>query len=270
MNHATVRQRADMLEFLELCAARNIRFVSIWGDEIEKVGEDRALARMQALGLTAVGYNRIGPFDADGLARAERDLERAAQFGCDHVFLFTGGLAPGEKDLPRARRHAEEVIARLLELARGYGVKLALEPLHPMLVGDRTVITTLSQANDLCDRLGAGLGVVIDVHHVWWDPCLAAETARAGDAGRILGFHVNDWLVPTRDMLRDRGMMGDGVIDLAAMEALVRGAGYDGPVEVEIFSKDWAERDPAEVIDIAIERCHTILPTSRSVETTAT
>lgn len=270
MNHATVRQRADMLEFLELCADRDVRFVSIWGDEIEKVGEDQALARIQALGLTAVGYNRIGPFNADGLARAERDLERAALFGCDHVFLFTGGLAPGDKDLPRACRQAEDVIAQLLELARGYGVKLALEPLHPMLAGDRTVFTTLAQANDLCDRLGAGLGVVIDSHHVWWDPCLAAEIARAGKAGHILGFHVNDWLVPTRDMLQDRGMMGDGVIDLAAMEALVRGAGYDGPVEVEIFSKDWAKRDPAEVIDIAIARCHAILPTSCSAAAAAT
>lgn len=254
-NHATVRERADMLTFLELCAERGLDTVSIWGNEIEKVGEAAALAALRSHGLAVSGYNRIGPFTSEGLARAEAELDRAARFGADHVFLFTGGFAGGERDLAGARSRAEEAIAGLLPLARERGLKLAIEPLHPMLTGDRTVISSLAHANDICDRLGDGIGVVIDVHHLWWDDRLEAETLRAGRAGRILGFHVNDWLVPTRHLLTDRGMMGDGVIDLPEMERLIRRAGFTGPVEVEIFSSYWWQRDPAEVLDIALDRC---------------
>ncbi|WP_417725258.1 sugar phosphate isomerase/epimerase family protein [Salipiger sp.] len=263
-NHATVRERADMLAFLDLCAGRGLDCVSIWGNEIDRVGEDRALAALRSHGMTVSGYNRIGPFTPEGLAGAEAELNRAARFGADHVFLFTGGFVDGHTDLPAARRHAEEVTARLLEIARPLGLKLAIEPLHPMLVGDRTVIASLGHANDLCDRLGDGVGVVIDVHHLWWDDRLEAEVMRAGRAGRILGFHVNDWLVPTRHLLTDRGMMGDGVIDLPRMERLVRRAGFSGPVEVEIFSTEWWARDPAEVMDIALDRCARIFGAERA------
>src|SRR5690606_33571456 len=121
-----------------------------------------------------------------------------------------------------------------------------------------TIMTSMTEANDLCDQLGDGIGIVIDVYHVWWDNRLALEIARAGAAGRILGFHVNDWLVPTRDILRDRGMMGDGIIDLAHLWQLVRKAGYGGPIEVEIFSDHWAQQDPELVLDTAIDRCRAI------------
>lgn len=257
-NHATVRERADMLRFLDLCAERGLRTVSIWGNEIDKVGETRALEGLKAHGMSVSGYNRIGPFTPEGLGRARAELERAARFGADHVFLFTGGFEEGQHDLPGARGRAEAAISELLPMARDLGLKLAIEPLHPMLVGDRTVISSMSHANDICDRLGEGLGVVIDVHHVWWDETLDTEIKRAGQAGRILGFHVNDWLIPTRHLLTDRGMMGDGVIDLAGIERMVRGAGFDGPVEVEIFSREWWQRDPAEVLDIAMGRCREI------------
>ncbi|PHQ93306.1 MAG: endonuclease [Marinosulfonomonas sp.] len=257
-NHATVRERADMLTFLDLCAERGMHTVSIWGDEIDKVGEDKALNRLRNLGLKVSGYNRIGPFTPDGLRVAEAELERAARFDSDHIFLFTGGLAKGDRDLIGTRNRAEDTIAGLLEKARSIGVKLAIEPLHPMLNGDRTVIASLAQANDICDRLGAGIGVVIDVYHLWWDPALEHEIHRAGLANRILGFHVNDWLVPTRDLLRDRGMMGDGVIDLPGIELMVRHAGYSGPIEIEIFSDDWWQREPSEVMDIALQRCRQI------------
>ncbi|MHC5652977.1 sugar phosphate isomerase/epimerase family protein [Stappia sp.] len=263
-NHATVRERADMLTFLDLCAGRGLDTVSIWGNEIDKVGEARALEAIRAHGLSVAGYNRIGPFTAEGLGAAEAELERAARFGADHVFLFTGGLEEGARDLPGARQRAEETIAGLLERARRVGVKLAIEPLHPMLVGDRTLISSLSHANDICDRLGEGIGVVVDVHHLWWDERLEAEIARAGRAGRLLGFHVNDWLVPTRHLLTDRGMMGDGVIDLPGIEAMMRRAGFGGPVEVEIFSSTWWQRDPAEVMDIALDRCARIFGTEQA------
>lgn len=254
-NHATVRERADMLEFVALCADRNLRTVSIWGDEVDKVGERAALTALREHGMSVSGYNRIGPFTPDGVARAEGELERAARFAADHVFLFTGGIQKDDRCIDDARRRAEETIEDILELARKIGVKLAVEPLHPMLAGDRAVISSLSHANDICERLGPGIGVVVDAYHVWWDERLAAELDRAGRANRILGFHVNDWLVPTRDILTDRGMMGDGVIDLGGLDALMRRCGFTGPLEVEIFSEHWWQRDPEEVMDISLERC---------------
>lgn len=260
INHATVREKADMLAFIDLCAARNLRAVSIWGDEIDKVGEAAAQAALQQAGMTVYGYNRIGPFIACELDKAPAQLEQAARFGADHVLVFTGGLVEGEHDLKATRRRHEDIIGGLLDQARQSGVKLALEPLHPMLVGDRTTLASLSHANAICDALGDGIGIVIDVHHVWWDERLEEEVARAGKAGRILGFHVNDWLVPTRHLLRDRGMMGDGIIDLPYIDGLVRATGFNGPVEVEIFSDDWAARDPAFVLDTVVQRCTQIFP----------
>ncbi len=256
-NHATVRERADMLEFLDLCAERGVQYVSIWGQEIDKVGEDVALRRMRELGLRTLGYHRIGPFTDKGLSEAQRELERAARFGADHVYLFTGGGLE-QSHIAGERARVEQAAADLLPAARALGLKLAIEPLHPMLAGDRSVFSTLAQANAICDRLGAGTGVVIDAHHVWWDPELDQEISRAGAADRILGFHVNDWQIPTRDLVRDRGMIGDGVIDLASMAHAVRDAGFQGPVEVEIFSDKWWNEDPGVVMDIAMSRCHDV------------
>ncbi|NTF35051.1 sugar phosphate isomerase/epimerase family protein [Rhizobium skierniewicense] len=254
-NHATVRERADMLAFLRLSSDRGLKTVSVWGDEIAKIGEADALSALDDYGMTISGYNRMGPFTPEYLDRAEAELERAARFGADHVFVFTGGLLENEKNLDAARSRVEDTFGRLLDMARKIGIKLAIEPLHPMLAGDRTVITSLSHANALAESLGPGIGVVVDVYHVWWDERLAVEIERAGRAGRLLGFHVNDWLVPTRHLLTDRGMMGDGIIDLPGIEGMVRRAGFKGPVEVEIFSTDWWSRDPGEVMDIAIDRC---------------
>lgn len=260
INHATVRERADLPTFLRLCAECGLGTVSLWGDRVAEIGEAEARAMLADLGLKVGGYNRVGPFTPGHLDLAPAELDRAARLGADHVFVFTGGYAPGERDLGAARRRAEDTIGGLLRHARAAGVRLAIEPLHPMLVADRTVISSLTHANDICEALGDGIGVVVDVHHVWWDERLSAEIARAGRASRLVGFHVNDWLVPTRHLLTDRGMMGDGVADLAGIEAMMRAAGYDGPLEVEIFSTDWWARDPAEVIDISIERCRRIFP----------
>jgi sugar phosphate isomerase/epimerase len=130
-----------------------------------------------------------------------------------------------------------------------------------MYAADRCCISTLAQANDLCEELdpdGEGsIGVAIDVYHVFWDPGLEGEIARAGAAGRILAFHVCDWLVPTRDLLLDRGMMGDGVIDIPQIRGWVEAAGYAGLIEVEIFSTDWWRRDPDEVLRIIAGRYRT-------------
>ena len=265
MNHATVRETMDMAAFVEACARRGFAGISIWGDEIDRIGEDRARRAVADSGLAVLGYNRAGPLidAADGqtallVDAARREIERAASFGADHVMVFTGGLPVGDRNLAAHRARLDDMLAGLLDHARSCGIRLALEPLHPMLCGDRTVLTSLTEANDLCARLGHGIGVVIDVYHVWWDARLDDEIARAGRAGNIIGFHVNDWLVPTGHTLRDRGMMGDGVIDLAGIWRAVRNAGYAGPIEIEIFSDEWARRDPAIVLDTAIERCRSI------------
>jgi sugar phosphate isomerase/epimerase len=119
-------------------------------------------------------------------------------------------------------------------------------------------VNTLAQANDLCDELGEGAGVAVDVYHVWWDPDLASQIARAGR--RILAYHVNDWLVPTTDLLLDRGMMGDGVIDLRAVRRMVEATGYCGHCEVEILSaENWWKRDPDDVLRVCIERHQTVV-----------
>jgi sugar phosphate isomerase/epimerase len=144
-------------------------------------------------------------------------------------------------------------LAATLEHARAAGVPVAIEPLHPVYAADRACVNTLAQALDLCDELGDGIGVALDVYHVWWEPGLAAEIARAGRE-RLLAFHVCDWLVPTRDLLNDRGMMGDGAIAIPAIRAAVESTGFDGLCEVEIFSDDWWSRDADEVLATIVER----------------
>jgi sugar phosphate isomerase/epimerase len=143
-------------------------------------------------------------------------------------------------------------LAAIMPEARAAGVTIALEPLHPMTCADRSVLSTLGQALDLCDSLGDGSGVAVDVYHVWWDPELAAQMARAGR--RIAAFHVCDWLVPTTDLVFDRGMPGDGTIDIPAIRAMAEAAGYDGFTECELLSRRWWGEDPDDVLRVIKDR----------------
>jgi sugar phosphate isomerase/epimerase len=150
-------------------------------------------------------------------------------------------------------------VGEMLDRARGAGVPLAIEPLHPMYCADRACVNTLTQALDLCDELDSGtsgyLGVAIDVYHLWWDPALKQQIERAGEK-RLLAFHLCDWLVPTTDLLNDRGMMGDGVIDLPRIRSWMETAGYRGFHEVEIFSaRNWWKREPDDVLG-TVKRRH--------------
>ena len=148
-------------------------------------------------------------------------------------------------------------MAAVLPHARASRVPLAIEALHPMYAADRGCISTLSEALDLCDALGDGVGVAIDVYHLWWDPDLESQIRRAGS--RIIAHHICDWLVPTKDLLLDRGMMGDGVIDFKTIRAMVEAAGYRGLQEVEIFSsEDWWKRDGDEVLTTCIARFNNV------------
>jgi sugar phosphate isomerase/epimerase len=165
-----------------------------------------------------------------------RAIDEAVALGTDTLVLVCGGLPNGSRDIAAARTMVEDGIAAIIPYATECGIKLGIEPLHPMFAADRSVINTLGQANDIVTRLKSPqVGVVIDVYHVWWDPALYDEIARA--AGHTWAFHISDWIVPTPDILLGRGLPGDGVIDIRRIRAAVEAAGYNGVIEVEVFNR---------------------------------
>jgi sugar phosphate isomerase/epimerase len=264
INTATVKSWS-LEQATEGCARAGISAIAPWRDIVQACGVERAARLIRASGLTVTCLCRGGMFpaaDAAGRRAALDDnrhaVDEAAAIGARSLVLVVGGLPQGSKDIKGARDQVRDGIAELLIHARAARMPLAIEPLHPMYAAERACVNTLKQSNDLCDELGDGVGIALDVYHVWWDPDLAQEIARAGS--RILTYHVCDWLVPTRDLLLDRGMMGDGVIDLRAIRGMVEAAGYRGYCDVEIFSaQNWWKRDPDEVLRICIERHQTVV-----------
>jgi sugar phosphate isomerase/epimerase len=253
LNTATVRKQWNLGQIIDGCARHDIRGISPWRDQVAALGLKRTAAAIKQHGLTVTGLCRGGFFTAkDWRDDNRRAIEEAHELGAQCLVLVVGGLASGSKDLDGARNQVRDGIATLLPEARKAGVPLAIEPLHPMQAAERACINTLEQALDICDELGEGLGVAADVYHVWWDPKLEEQIRRAGK--RILAYHICDWLVPTRDLLNDRGMMGDGVIDLPLIRSWVKAAGYVGFQEVEIFSETWWQRDPDEVLETCKQR----------------
>jgi len=282
INTATIRKQCDtetpLNRIIDQCARAGIRAISPWRDQVAAVGIGQIAAQLQAHGIGLSGYCRGGFYpapDAVGLREAlddnRRAIDEAKMLGAPCLVLVVGAL-PGAlagkavyKDIGRARSEVRDGIAASLEYARSVGMPLAIEPLHPMQAADRACINTLEQALDLCDELDPArsgmLGVALDVYHVWWDPKLQAQIARAGECrsanerSRLLAYHVCDWLTPTRDLLSDRGMMGDGVIELRKIRGWVESAGYQGFAEVEIFSElNWWKREGEEVLDTCIAR----------------
>ena len=274
LNTATIRKQGDLLAIIEAAERHGISCVSPWRDQVQAVGVERAAKALRDGGFRLSGYCRGGMFAADARHRAEerddnrRAVDEAAALGAPCLVLVVGGLPhfsrPGSAashDIAGAREQVEEGIAALLDRADAAGVRLAIEPLHPMYAADRACVNTLRQALDICDRLDSDgahrLGVAVDVYHVWWDPDVLTQIARAG-ATRIHAFHVCDWLVPTRDILLDRGMIGDGVIEIGKLRAAVEATGFTGPCEVEILSNDWWSRPIDAVLSTMIERYRTV------------
>ena len=265
INLATVRQQWNMREAVEACARHGIKAVDPWRDQVAALGLDELARVIKAHDMRVTGYCRGGMFPAADkagqLAAIDdnmRAIDEAATLGAECLIVVAGGLPKGMRDIIAARQMVTEGIAAVLPHARACRVPIAIEPLHPMYAADRACVNTLAQALDLCDLLGEGTGVAIDAYHVWWDPALSAQIARAGADKRILAYHICDWLVPTRDMLTDRGMMGDGVIDLPRIRQWVQKAGYRGFIEVEIFSaENWWKRPGDEVLRTCIERFNT-------------
>jgi sugar phosphate isomerase/epimerase len=255
LNTATVREQWTLAQAIEGCARHGIRGIAPWRDKLAEMGVPAAARAIRAHGLTVTGLCRGGFFTAkDWRDDNRRAIEEAHAIGAACLVLVVGGLEEGSRDLTAARRRVADGIAEILPEAKKAGMPLAIEPLHPMQAPDRACINTLEQALDLCEALGEGLGVAVDVYHVWWDPKLEQQIRRAGKR-RLLAYHICDWLVPTRDTLNDRGMMGDGVIDLPRIRGWMEAAGYGGAHEVEIFSAlDWWRRDPDEVLRVCTER----------------
>jgi sugar phosphate isomerase/epimerase len=281
INTATLRGAGTLDRIIECCVRHGIRAISPWRDQVHAIGLERTAELVREHTLELSGYCRGGMYpaiDAAGRRRAiddnRRAIDEARALDAACLVLVVGSLPgalegrPQSKDLFAARSDVHDGIAATLEHARAADMPLAIEPLHPMYAADRACVNTLEQALDLCDaidpatgeapgggtRTRAALGVAVDVYHVWWDPKLEAQIARAGRE-RLLAFHVCDWLVPTRDLLNDRGMMGDGVIDIPRIRGWVEAAGFDGYSEVEIFSSEnWWKRPEDDVLATCIER----------------
>ena len=275
INTATLRKQADLAGIIEACARHGIRAVSPWREEVREMGLAHAARALRDAGLELSGYCRAGMFAADAAKRGEvrddnrRAVDEAKALGAPCLVIVAGGLPqfsrPGSdatKDIAGARRQVEEGLAELLGYARQAGLRLALEPLHPLYAADRACVNTLEQALEICDRLdperSGALGLALDAYHVWWDPKLIAGIERAG-AKRVHAFHICDWLTPTRDLLNDRGMMGDGVIEIPRIRAALEAQGYAGYAEVEIFSEHWWSRPIDEVLDACIARFKTVV-----------
>ena len=262
INLATLRNGWSFAEAVDGCLRHGITAISPWRDHIESVGLKEASRIIESNGLTVTGLCRGGMFPAATAPERQaaiddnkRAIDEAAAIGAQCLVLVTGPLPAGSRDIGGARQMVADGIAAVLPYARSNNVPLAIEPLHPMYAADRSGINTIDQALDLCAALGEGVGITIDTYHTWWDPNLAASIARAGREGRILAHHISDWLVPTTDMLNDRGMMGDGIIDFKGFRAMIEAAGYSGPQEVEIFSRDnWWKRPGDEVLATICER----------------
>ena len=266
LNLATTRQVWGFAEAVDGCLKAGITAISPWRDQIAAIGLDEAARIVKANGLQVTGVCRGGMFPAETAAGRQaniddnlRAIDEAAALNADCLVLVVGGLPGSSKDLAGARQMVSDGIAAMLPHAQASGVKIAIEPLHPMYAADRACVNTIDQALDICEGLGETVGVAIDVYHVWWDPYLPRAIARAGRMKRIFAHHICDWLVPTKDMLLDRGMMGDGVIDLPGIRKMIEDAGYFGPQEVEIFSQDnWWKRPGDEVLAVIKERVATV------------
>ncbi|KJC54953.1 endonuclease [Bradyrhizobium sp. LTSPM299] len=275
LNTATVRKQGDLIEIIEACVRHGIRAIDPWRDQVAGVGLDRAVRAVKDAGLDLSGYCRGGMFTADTAHRIEarddnrRAVDEAKALGAPCIVLVVGGLPqysrPGSaasKDIAAARSQVHDGIAEMLEYAKQAKLPLAIEPLHPAYAADRACVNTTRHALDICDALDpertGAIGVALDVYHIWWDPELKAQIARAA-ADRLLAFHVCDWLVPTRDILNDRGMMGDGVIDIRSVRAAVEAQGFAGYSEIEIFSNDWWDRPMDAVLTACIERHRSVV-----------
>jgi sugar phosphate isomerase/epimerase len=243
---------------IEGCVRHGLPAIALWRHKIQEAGLDACVRHVRDAGLHVSSVCRGGMFPASTEQERRENIEdnfraadEAAALGADSLVLVVGGCAG--IDIDDARRMVADGVAALAPYARKRKVRIGLEPLHPMYAADRSVLNTIDQALELASRYDAGeVGVILDTFHIWWDPRVAQLIAQAAD--RIYGFHVSDWLNPLPDVLLGRGLMGDGVVDNRKLRLLVEQAGYNGPIEVEVFNRALWDADPDVVLGQVIER----------------
>jgi sugar phosphate isomerase/epimerase len=243
---------ASLPDAVDTCVQAGLPAIGLWREPVAEYGLQRAADRVRAAGLRVSSYCRGGFLTGPDWDRARKDnrdaIDEAAELDAACLVMVVGGLPDGERDLPAARSRVSDRIGDLVPYAAQRGVKLALEPMHPMFCADRAVLSTVDQALVMAEPFPVSeVGVVVDTYHVWWDPRLLDSVTQAGK--RIASFQVCDWILPLpQDILLGRGMMGDGFVDFRAVRAAVDAAGYDGDIEVEIFNADvWAAAPSAVV-----------------------
>jgi sugar phosphate isomerase/epimerase len=256
INQMTVRQ-LSLPELTAACRDLGIGNVGLWREPVQAYGVEAAAKLVRDAGLAVTTLCRGGfltATDPDERARAladnRRAVDEAATLGTDTLVLVSGGLPAGSKDLRGARERIADALAELGPYAERHGVRLAIEPLHPMFASDRCVVSTLTQALDLAERFPAHqVGVTVDTYHIWWDDQAPAQIARAGAGGRIHTFQLADWTTPLPEgVLNGRGQIGDGAIDMREWKTYVEAAGYTGAIEVELFNDALWARDGREVL----------------------
>jgi sugar phosphate isomerase/epimerase len=272
INTACFGFRDPLPNVIDAVARAGFGGISIWRREVDGYDIKMLARRLRDAGLKVTGYCRSTPLvtksDAafhNSMAENARAMSDGKALGAQFYAFVVGGVSDGTGDIAHSRMQVREGLAHLLQHGHSIDLKLAVEPLNPVYVVDRSVITRLSEALDLCDSIEGSvttpqIGVLIDVYHTFWDVDVHQQIMRAGQAHRIFGFHVNDWLNPTQDVLNDRGMMGDGVIDLRGFRAVIERAGYQGLVEAEIFSdQNWWRKPMAETLQVLAERFQTVV-----------
>lgn len=262
INQMTVKQ-LSLPELTEACVRLGVPAVGLWREPVQAYGVQEAARLVRDAGLVVTSLCRGGFLTATdpgqraaALADNRAAVDEAAALGTDTLVLVSGGLPPGSRDLPAARERVADALAELAPYAGERGVRLAIEPLHPMFASDRCVVSTLDQALELAERFPADqVGVVVDTYHLWWDDRAPAAVARAGAAGRIHSFQLADWVTPLpAGVLNGRGQLGEGAVDLREWREQVDATGYRGLIEVELFNDELWARDGVDLLTEVAER----------------
>ena len=261
LNTATVKQQCNLQQAVDLCLRHNISCIAPWRDQIHDIGLDKASKIINNSGLNVSSLCRGGMFPQSNKQEFKKNIQdnylaidEAVSIGSKSLVLVVGGLPKNSKDIQGARQQVENAIREILLYAEKFQMPLGIEPLHPMYAADRACINTVQQAIDLCNKINHPLlGIVLDIYHIWWDPVL--EQSINNCRGKIFGYHTCDWHINTSDMLLDRAMMGDGIVDIKQISQFVQNNNYKDFVEVEIFSKNiWWKKEPNEIARIIKER----------------
>lgn len=258
--HTQTNKPWSLSQCIDAYSAIGVKAISVWRHALEPMGPSEAGRMLRDAGMHVPALVRGGFFPAVDVKgrQAAIDMNRtcideAREIGAEMVVLVVGAV-PG-MPLEEGRKQVAEGIVAILDHAQESNVKLAIEPLHPMYAADKSCINRMAEARAVWERIGHPLlGVAVDVYHVWWDPDLRAEIEWAGRSGKLFGFHVCDWRVDTRNMLTDRGLMGDGCIDIRAIRGWVEQAGFTGYNEVEVFSEQYWAMDQREYLGLIRDR----------------